>query len=452
MGFGRKAKAFGARGAMIEAPDQPGVSSIRHAGPANPIAAEMQPAITLGIEEELQVVDARTGALVAHDIPLVKHVLPDGSGAFGCEIHKCAIELQTSIASHPDMAIRTLSALRNAARTQAALRGQKVLAAGLHPFSQWKHQAVHEDTAHYPHYAHLLHEFGDIARSAMSFGLHIHLGLPDPQYRMPVMNALRSVLPDVLALSVSSPFHEGRDTGLASWRHSLLGRYPRMGIPDVWPDEKTYFDSIAMLRRLGSLEPDQGMWDDLRLHHRYGTLEVRICDAVHSLQRIWLIVALLQCETAILMQEAANGGLPEPEPRLWIEENKWRARRYGTAATFIDWRRNETISVEARFERWLERILPAATKFNLWPQIELTAASVLREKNEADQQRTWYLQGGSFEAVVNGLADATAVSWTPPAPIRRNRRDISESSKAANQGRNPLPASSAFLRTGRPTS
>ncbi len=435
---------------MIEVQDQPDTDNLRHAGPASPIAAEVQPAITLGIEEELQVVDGRNGALVAHEIPFAKHVLPDGSGAFGCEIHKCAIELQTSIASHPDAAIRTLSGLRAAARTQAALRGQKVLAAGLHPFSQWRSQPVHEEASHYPHYAHLLNEYGDIARSAMSFGLHIHLGLPDAQFRMPVMNALRSVLPDVFALSVSSPFHEGRDTGLASWRHSLLGRYPRMGVPDIWPDEKAYFDCIARLRQMGSLEHDQGMWDDLRLHHRYGTLEVRICDAVHSLERIWLIAALLQCEVATLMQEAAKGTLPEPEPRIWIEENKWRARRRGPAASFIDWRRNKTVSVEARFEGWLERILPAAKRLNLWPQIELAVASVLGEQSEAEQQRLWYAEAGSFETVVDHLVEATAKPWTPPAPIRRNRRDISESSKA-NPGHRPIPASPTLVRAGRPT-
>ena len=433
--------------AMIEPPEQR--DSGRQVRPSSPIAAESQTAITLGVEEELQVVDAQSRALVAHDIPFAKHVLADGSGGFACEIHRCAIELQTPIASHPDQAIRALSALRSAARAEAESRGKKVLAAGLHPFSQWATQQVHEDPSRYPHYAHLLNEFGDIARSAMSFGLHIHLGLPDPKFRIPVMNALRSILPDVLALSVSSPFCEGRDTGLASWRHSLLGRYPRMGIPEIWANEETYFDCIAKLRQLGSLEPDQGLWDDLRLHHRYGTLEVRICDAVHSLERIWLITALLQCETATLLQEAASGMLPEPEPRIWIEENKWRARRHGTAATFIEWRRNETVPLAVRFERRLGRILPAAVKLDLWPRIELAVAAAFREPTEAEQQRLWYEQEASFERLVDRLVQATAEPWIAPSPIRRTRRDIQKSPGAARPARKPVPASSPVLRTGR---
>ena len=236
--------------------------------------------VTLGVEEELQVVDALTGALAPHDVELARKMLVGGTGGIASEIHKCAVELQTPVDSHPDKIVTSLSILRIVARKQAEIQGQRVVAAGLHPFSHWESQPIHEDAARYPHYAHLLHEYGEIARSAMSFGMHVHLGLPRADLRMQVMNALRSVLPEVLALSVNSPFHEARDTGLASWRHSVLGRYPRMGIPEAWPDEKVYFYHIEKLRHVGTLEPNQGMWDDLRLHHRYGTLEVRICDTV----------------------------------------------------------------------------------------------------------------------------------------------------------------------------
>jgi glutamate---cysteine ligase / carboxylate-amine ligase len=259
-----------------------------------------------------------------------------------------------------------------------------------------------------------------------------------------VMNKLRAVLPEVLALSVNSPFFDGRDTGLESWRHSLLGRYPRMGIPDIWPDEDAYFAHIESLRRLGSIGPDRGMWDDLRLHHRYGTLEVRICDAVFSLERIWLIVALLQCETMTLVEEARRGALGEPEPRIWIEENKWRARRYGMAANFIDWRRNENVAAPVRYERWLARILPAAMTLGIWPRVELAVAAALQDASPAAQQRAWRTQTGSFEGLVNALVDATAEPWIVPPSIRRHR-DAQKPSRT----RKPRPVSPANLRTGR---
>lgn len=401
--------------------------------------------VTLGLEEELQVVDALTGALTPYNIERAKQALPEGSGGVASEIHRCTVELQTPICSSPDAILNALSFLRDFARKQTALRGQKVLSAGLHPFSAWQSQSVYEDPQHHPHYAHLLNEYGEIARSAMSFGLHVHLGLPDARLRIPVMNALRSVLPEVLALSVNSPFHEGRDTGLASWRHSLLGRYPRMGIPEIWPDEQAYFGHIERLRRIGSLEPDKGMWDDLRLHHRYGTLEVRICDAIYSLERIWLIVALLQCEVTTLVKEAASGDLPEPEPRSLIEENKWRARRHGMSASLVDWRQDEAVPTPVRYERWLARLLPAAMELGLWPRIELAVAAALSQGTGADQQRSWHENGGSFESLVTTLVDATAELWIIPPSVRRPRREIHKSPATRKSAR---PASPPDVRTG----
>ncbi|MGN6516496.1 MAG: carboxylate-amine ligase [Rhizomicrobium sp.] len=398
--------------------------------------------VTLGVEEELQVVDAQTRALAAHDFALKKLNLADSAGGIGCEIHRCVVELQTPICSHPDDAMVSLSLLRGMMRKQAEEKGQTVMAAGLHPCSTWREQLLNENRERYPHYAHLLDEYGDIARSAMSFGLHIHLGLPDAKLRMPVMNALRNVLPEVLALSANSPFHEGRDTGLACWRHSVLGQYPRMGVPEAWPSEEAYFAHLDRLRRVGSLEPDQGMWDDLRLHHRYGTLEVRICDAVHSLERIWLIAALLQCEAMTLAMEAQRGRLREPVPRALIVENRWRARRYGLSASLVDWQRDEAVKTSERYARWVARLLPAAVELGIWPALELAVARALSQGSAADQQRSWHKEAGSFESLVETLANATAEPWTPPS--RTTRRD---SGRAVGTRRPRAPAS-ADIRSG----
>lgn len=399
--------------------------------------------VTLGVEEELQVVDAHTRALTAHDFKMMKLNLANGSGGIGREIHRCAVELQTSIRAHPDDIAVSLSVLRGKARKQAEEKGQAVFAAGLHPFTTWKGQSLNEDRERYPHYAHLLDEYGDIARSAMSFGLHIHLGIPDAKLRMPIMNALRAVLPEVLALSANSPFYEGRDTGLACWRHSVLGQYPRMGIPEAWPSEEAYFAHIDRLRRVGSLEPDQGMWDDLRLHHRYGTLEVRICDAVHSLERVWLITALLQCEAMTLAEDAERGRLHDPLPRAFIVENRWRARRYGLNAALVDWQRDEAVATSERYERWVARLLPAAMKLGIWPRLELAVARALSQGAGADQQRAWHKETGSYESLVEILSDATAKPWTPPS--RTSRRDTGR--KTGTQ--RPRAPASADIRIDR---
>lgn len=400
--------------------------------------------VTLGVEEELQVVDALTGALTSFDVDRAKAFLAEVPGGIASEIHACTLELQTPVAANPNDLVASLARLRDFAATHTALHGKRVLAAGLHPFSSWQDQVVHATPALYPHYAHLLREYGEIARSAMSFGLHVHLGISDPKLRMPVMNGLRNVLPELLALSANSPFHEGRDTGLSSWRHSVLGRYPRMGIPDSWPDETAYFAHIERLRRVGSLEPTQAMWDDLRLHHRYGTLEIRICDTVPSLERIWLIAALLQCEAMTLIEETFESRLAPALPTTLIDENKWRARRHGLDAMMVDWARDELVPTPVRFERWLARLLPAAVSLGLWPRIELGVAAALAEGSFAEQQRTWLGESGSFESVVMTLIAATAEPWSPTPSVRPHHVDVRTPTDFGAQRRiRPAPSPNA---------
>jgi glutamate---cysteine ligase / carboxylate-amine ligase len=362
--------------------------------------------ITLGVEEELQVVDAESGDLIAHDRTEADEV-PHSEGSTTHEIHRCTIELQTRICSTPDQIVRSLAALRLAAQQRTEANNAHVLAAGLHPFACWHAQPLYEDAHAHPHYAHLLTEYGDVARGAMSFGLHVHLGLPDPAARMPVMNALRSVLPVLMALSASSPFFEGRDTGLQSWRHSLLGRYPRMGIPDVWHCEKDYLEHVARLQRMGCLQLGRGLWEDVRLHLRYGTLEVRIADAVTSLDRVWLMVALLQAEAHTLLTQWQAGTLPAPWPRSLIEENKWRARRHGLNATWVDWTHDREQSTAQLFEHWAQRLRPASIALGWGHRLERALDQALQEDTSATQQRRFIATGQDLNALVAQLVSET---------------------------------------------
>ncbi|MBU6249503.1 MAG: YbdK family carboxylate-amine ligase, partial [Xanthomonadaceae bacterium] len=313
--------------------------------------------VSLGLEEEVQVVDAR-GELVPHDFSGES----DGSRSEGMldrEIHRCVIELKTRVcASVPDL-LAALAGLRAQARRRAALQGQRILIAGVHPTARWQAQAMHLGPA-FPHYTALVEEYRDVARSAFSFGMHLHLGFEPDAPRMAIMNRLRHVLPEALALSASSPFFEGRDTGLQSWRHSLLDRYPRMGTPDAWASEDAYAAHVQRLRRTGCIRADQGLWQDLRLHHRYGTLEVRIMDSHPELARIGLIATLLKWEAETLQIELHHGRAGPPWERACIDENKWRARRHGLAARWIDWDREEVLDTPTRFERWWSRIAPRA--------------------------------------------------------------------------------------------
>ncbi|HSI51281.1 MAG TPA: YbdK family carboxylate-amine ligase [Ideonella sp.] len=369
--------------------------------------------ITLGVEEELQVVGP-DGGLAAHDVARGQRDFPEPLGGSCGEIHRCVLEMQTPVCGSPDEIVAALAVLRQTAASRARAQGTRVLAAALHPFSHWQAQALHEDPLGHPHYVHLLQEYGDIARSAMSFALHVHLAVSQPEWRMPVMNRLRHVLPELLALSASAPLCEGRDTGLQTWRHSLLGRYPRMGVPEVWASELDYWAHVHRLQAVGSVEQGHGLWEDLRIHHRYATLEVRVCDAVHGLDRVWLIVALLQAEVATLEAELAAGQCAQPLQRTLIEDNKWRARRHGQQAQLVDWHSEEPLRFAQVMARWLARLAPAAAALGFGQRLPLAMAQALRQGTPADQQRRWLAEaGGELPVLVDRLVHETAQPLSP---------------------------------------
>jgi carboxylate-amine ligase len=362
--------------------------------------------ITIGSEEELQTICAKSGALVEH-VHLPRRGECIKAGTLTTEIHRCVIELQTRVCGHPDEVVASLAALRQVAMRRTAPQFQRICASGVHPFSSWEDQPLFENQVAHPHYAHLLDEYGDVARGALSFGMHVHLGFPDEEHRLPIMNALRHILPEILALSVSSPFFAGRDTGLQSWRHSLLGRYPRMGVPDIWDSENAYFSHLERLKATGCLPPGMGLWEDLRLHHRYGTLEVRIADAISCLERIWLIVALLHCEAITLALKARSGNLPEFWPRPLIEENKWRVRRHGLDARLINWSDNSVQPMSSRLLEWGERLAPAAASLGIEVALKEAIASILRRGTCADEQRKLRLQSKSWTDFALAMSSQT---------------------------------------------
>ncbi|WEN14812.1 YbdK family carboxylate-amine ligase [Rhodanobacter sp. AS-Z3] len=362
--------------------------------------------LTLGIEEEVQIVDSR-GELVAHDLTrdAVQLALPEGE--LDREIHRCVIELKTRVCrSVPDL-LSALDALRMQARRRAAAQGQSIIVAGLHPTAKWQAQPMHLGAA-FPHYAALVQEYQDVARSAFSFGMHLHLGLPVGAPRMAVMNRLRHVLPEVLALSASSPFLDGNDTGLQSWRHSLLDRYPRMGTPDAWDSDDAYTEHVQRLRGVGCIGPEQALWQDLRLHHRYGTLEVRIMDTHPQLRRIGLIATLLAWETQAILQDLQNGRAGAVWSRACIDENKWRARRHGLRAQWIDWDRDEACDTPTRFARWWARLAPQsahAAECNYWAR-EL--ADALDEGSFADRLRARAASDADWPTTLRWMMESSA--------------------------------------------
>lgn len=370
-------------------------------------ASIMKYQITLGAEEELQVVDQHTLELVAHDFDKGKLAFPDMNGSSSCELHKAVIELQTPICHSADEIVDNIQIMRSVIHKRAHAQGQKILSAGAHPFSDWKEQEINKDALKHGHYIHLVDEYADLMRSLLSYGFHVHLGIPKDVPSINIFNCLRNNLAAVLAISLSSPFYERRDTGVQSWRHSMLDRLPRMGTPDIWNSVEDYQKHIQILRKMGTLGPDHGMWEDLRLHHVYGTLEVRICDATASLEHLWLITALLHCEVHTLVANYYQNKLPTPLSRAHLEENKWRVRRRGLSASLIDWHTEEQVTLQQYFQNWLVRLTQAAQELGIEKRLFEKVDQLFLTGVSADIQRGIFQKKNSYQEVVDHLVKET---------------------------------------------
>jgi carboxylate-amine ligase len=364
--------------------------------------------ITLGAEEELQIVSPFTCELVSHDFERGRLLFPDVVTESSKELHKAVLEVKTSVCSSVDELISQLASARKLAISRATEQGQHVLAAGAHPFSDWRLQTLHIDVQGRSDYADTVERYGDVVRSLLSFGLHVHVGLPQGVPAFPIFNSLRNVLAPLLGLSASSPFYDGRLTGLSSWRHSLLDRMPRMGTPEIWKSTEEYVSYLEILRKMGTISREQGFWEDLRLHHTYGTLEIRVCDATSALSTVWLIAALIQCEVQTLVGEYHLGTLPTPMHRAGLDENKWRIRRYGLEASLVDWNSLEVLSLSHYFESWLVRLAPVAKSLGLYDQMRAEVALIFKQGVSSDRQRSWATQGASLKDIVSRLVQETA--------------------------------------------
>jgi carboxylate-amine ligase len=365
--------------------------------------------ITLGLEEELQVVDA-DGALSPHDLSAELEDFSSPEGAMDKEIHQCVIELKTRVCHSVEDLLGALGTMRSLAQYKARRQEQWLVATGLHPTACWHQQKLNEG----PHYTRLVDEYQDVARGAMSFGMHLHLGFDGDLPKTAIMNRLRHVLPEALALSASSPYFEERDTGMQSWRHSLLDRYPRMGTPEIWPNDEAYEQHVQRLRRVGCISESQALWQDVRVHHRYGTIEVRIMDTQPELRRIGLIATLLKWEAETIELELRAGIEREAWSRACIDENKWRARRHGLQAQWIDWDRDEIESTPQHFERWWARIAPRAGSLAERSHWERELADALGAGSFSDRLRQQVARQQHWPAVIRWMSEfAFPEPWTP---------------------------------------
>lgn len=291
-----------------------------------------EPAFTLGIEEEYLLVDRETCALVEAPEALMRACAADLQDQVSPEFLQCQIEIGTRPCADIAEARDDLRRLRSTVSRHAAIHGLSPIAASCHPLADWKRQS-HTDK---PRYNDLSRDLGGVVRRMLICGMHVHIGLDDDALRADLMGQAAYFLPHLLALSTSSPFWQGEDTGLASYRISVFDNLPRTGLPPRFENWQDYARSVAALVDLGVIEDASKIWWDLRPSASFPTLEARIMDAQPRLEHALTLAALMQCLMRMLWRLRKRNLRWRLYDTFLVGENRWRAQRYGVTEGLID--------------------------------------------------------------------------------------------------------------------
>jgi glutamate---cysteine ligase / carboxylate-amine ligase len=293
---------------------------------------------SLGVEEEFQTVDRETGLLT----PYVHTALEKGGESFGEQIKpemlQGMVEIITDVCPRIDDLRIELLRLRTMLARLAAQDGVALISAGTHPQSHWRDQP----RARHPRYEELEEEYQDVGRSIMICGLHIHVGIDHHEITIPLMNQLRTWIPHLLALSSNSPFWINRYTGIKSYRTIVWKRFPRSGVPPLFSSTAEYDRYIETLVQNNFIDNGKRIWWDIRPHPFFSTIEFRVCDMPATFNDTIAIAALCQALVAKLTLLYESNLTTTVFPSHYIEENKWRAARYGLDAEFVDFAQNKT--------------------------------------------------------------------------------------------------------------
>ena len=358
---------------------------------------------TLGVEWELQLIDARTRTL-RQDAMDVLAALPelseggDRPAKIRYELMQSQVELSTGICSTVAEAKDDLTATIGQLQRVTRARDMMLTCAGTHPFSDWRDAKM----APVQRYAELVEQMQWLVRRVELFSVQVHVGLTDGNTAIPIINALARYLPHFLALSASSPFWGGQDTGLASSRAVIFGGLPTAGPPhrlSDWSEFEEYMDTLV---RAGTIRSIKEVWWDIRPHPDFGTIEVRMCDGVPTMREIGMVAALSQC---LVQQFTAqlDRGYQLPSPATWVvRDNKWRATRYGLDAIVITDDSGATAPMRDELYELMRELEPVADRLGCSAELGVVS-EVLEQGASYERQRAIMADGGGLTEVVDAL-------------------------------------------------
>jgi carboxylate-amine ligase len=351
---------------------------------------------TLGIEEEYMVVDPETRELKSHEQKIVQEGQKVIKDKVKAEMHQAVVEVGTDICQDIDEAYRDVSTLRKTIGDIARGLGFGMGAAGTHPFSHWERQLITDHIR----YNEIVNELQEAARSNLIFGLHVHVGMESREMANHIANSTRYFLPHIYALSTNSPFWEGRSTGYKSFRTKVFDKFPRTGIPDAFESIEAYDNYVKLLIKTNCIDNAKKIWWDLRVHPFFNTVEFRICDVPMTVDETIAIAALFQAICArIYMLRSKNLNFIQYS-RALLNENKWRASRYGVDGYLIDFGKEEEVNTRALIYELLDFIDPVIDHLGSRHRIAYVH-KMLEGGTGADRQLAVFEKTKSLTAVVD---------------------------------------------------
>ncbi|MFN2616851.1 MAG: carboxylate-amine ligase [Thermoleophilaceae bacterium] len=361
------------------------------------------PSYTLGIEEELMIVDEETLEL-ANSIEGVLDALSEVSkdGEVKPELMESVCEIATTPCRNTREAGLQLRSLRGLVQQVAQERGLRIGSAGTHPFAMWEDQRI----VSRPRYRDLVAGLQFVARQEIIFGIHVHVGVDDPDKAIHVTNGLRVHLPLLLALSANSPFWRGDPTGLDSTRTPIFRAFPRVGIPPRYDDYEDYVKRITFMTDCKVIRDYTYLWWDVRPHPNFGTVEIRVMDSQTRVEHTLALAALVQAMVKELCEHFAARKRLSRYPYEMLDENKWLAARHGLEGELVDLPKTTRVQVRDLAHRLMERLRPHAEELGSVAEFD-GLEDILENGNGASRQAVVYSANHDLREVVGEILDAT---------------------------------------------
>jgi glutamate---cysteine ligase / carboxylate-amine ligase len=358
------------------------------------------PSYTLGVEEELMILDAETWDL-ANEIDAITDAY-DGEGEVKPELLQSVLEIATPPCKNVREVGEHVRRLRHEVNEAAAGHGLCIGSAGTHPFALWEEQRVSKD----PRYRELIAALKFIARQEIIFGLHVHVGIDDPEKAIHVANGMRVHVPILLALSANSPFWRSDATGLASTRMPIFRAFPRVGIPPYYEDWADYERRIGFMVDAGVMVDHTYLWYDVRPHPNFGTVEVRAMDAQTHVEHTLALTALIQAMVKELAEHFEAGEKLGSYPYEMLDENKWLAARHGLEGELVDLPEHRMVPSKELARRLYDRLKEHAQDLGGADELE-GIVDLMERGTGAARQRVVYEANHDWTELLREIVEAS---------------------------------------------